>query len=209
MVKRGCKLHPLFVWMQCYAKFMYNSNFNHLLKQMNYKEQLTELSSLLNILRSEVVNQLTDINTKRLTAVAQMPEYEVSNSTLVMSKLKYEEIKFNKTDTWPHIATRPEIVLHRWARRLWLINQTEFGYNKKEEIEQQYGVSGRKSIESFLWSVSSYVNAIFVNPATAGAHLNNLVSAYNKGTLASKKKFEDFFEILQEELIKYENDDNK
>jgi hypothetical protein len=61
----------------------------------------------------------------------------------------------------------------------------------------------------FGCSVSSYVNAIFVNPATAGAHLNNLVSAYNKGTLASKKKFEDFFEILQEELIKYENDDNK
>jgi hypothetical protein len=176
---------------------------------VNYKEQLNELSKLINTLREDVTNELTNINAKLVSAVAQIPAYELSDSTLVMSKLKYEEIKFNDTGTWVNIASRPELVLHRWVRRLWLLAQNEYGYDRKEEIEGKYGVGGRKSLQNFFFYIDYYINSIFVNPSLESKYRNELIGSYDKGTIASKKLFEDFFKILQEELLKYEESDNK
>ena len=166
---------------------------------MNSKDKINELSSKI----QELTESLGTINKELIAATSLIPTVEVSDSAKVMAKIGYPVISHDDPTTWVVIRDYPELVLFRWTQRLW-IERKRLGY-KNQALEDQLGKKGAKSVENFLfWSDSFIISAVCSPPHFDKAH-SELVRYYQDGTNESRAYYKVFFDMLEEELLKYES----
>ena len=135
---------------------------------------------------------------------SQIPDEIISDDVRVLKQLKYKQIVYNDTDTWQYIEELPTEVIMKWNLKIWFFVKYEFTYQKKEEFEKLLGITGRKSVDSWCWYIKDYLNSVCIDPNSASSCLHNAITAHNRGTKVSKEYMKNLFNLLDEEILLYE-----
>lgn len=168
---------------------------------MDYKKQLHDIA--VNIRNLQV--GLDAACNKLIEVSANIDNFEPSDSATTIVKLKYQKIKYDDTTTWEHISDLPHDVLHRWGQRMWLYSKHVFTYGKRDEFDELLGTKGRKSVEYWLWRQNDLLTSIMCEPSSFPLILANVIKEYHNGSVLSKKYMKLFFDMLDEEILKYES----
>lgn len=168
---------------------------------MNIKLKLNEI-----VIKIQSIEQsLHETNKELVFLTSLVQETVISDNAYLMKKMKYDDIVFDDPNTWIHIKEIPEEVLCKWGSRLWLFQKTTFTYSRKDEFETLLGLKGRKAIDQWFWTYDSFIKSIICHPISIDDHCIRLKRSYTDGTSVSKLYLKQFFDMLEEEVLMYEN----
>jgi len=168
---------------------------------MNYKEKLRSLSLKITELQENIKTLNNDLD----MVVSSISDAEVSDAVKMAMKLKYDTIKFNDLSTWDNLEKLPQEVLNSFGNRMWLLENQKYNYCTRDKTEDTYGKNGRKSFDNWFWNIRNLAPSVACQPTNTRSVISSLKTAYNQGTIKSKEQFKEFFDILQEEIQKYES----
>jgi hypothetical protein len=159
---------------------------------MGFKNDLNDV--LVEI--KKLSENLTSLKNKAELLYNAAPEEMHDNDTKLFVSLKYSEIKHNDPNTWDSIIDLPRDILKDMYFRI-----EALPYNLHSDLAEKQ----MKELRSWKWDLSYVIKSVISNPVQSAHYLAEIKRKYAKMTSVSKGAVDIYFDIINDEILKYES----
>lgn len=174
----------------------------------NYRDCMSNKQKLYELITKyqAIEHEMKDLKHQLTNIVATLPDEFLEDDVELMVKLKYEDVNYSDPGEWLKIKTLPESVLVRWERRLWLewksIGQ---GTTKQDILKAKLGEKNFKYLSYWLWCIPDFIKSVICDPGSEITNWARAAHEYDRGNSLLKTHIVGLFDMLNEEILIYEN----